>query len=66
MSAARSPLAVAALQYCAAGTAEETLATLLPMINRAACDGAKLICLPEAATFLAATALRNEANSLCA
>ena len=55
MSAARTPLDVAALQYCAAGTAEETLATLLPMIDRAAGDGAKLICLPEAATFLAAS-----------
>ena len=54
MNAARAPLAVAALQYCAAGTAEETLATLLPMIDRAAGDGARLICLPEAATFLAA------------
>ena len=64
MSAARTPLDVAALQYCAAGTAEETLATLLPMIDRAAGDGAKLICLPEAATFLAASrgALADEAE----
>ena len=55
MSKPRAPLAVAALQYCAAGSADETLATLLPMIDRAAGDGAKLICLPEAATFLAAS-----------
>lgn len=64
MNEMRTPLAVAALQYCAAGTAEETLATLIPMIDRAASDGAKLICLPEAATFLAANraALADEAE----
>ena len=38
--------------------------TLEPMIDRAAGDGAKLICLPEAATFLAAnrSALDDEAE----
>jgi len=46
-------LRVAALQYCAAGTADETLAQLVPMIISAADTGAGLICLPEAATFLA-------------
>ena len=48
-------LRVAALQYCAAGTAQETLARLIPMIDSAAGAGAGLICLPEAATFLAAS-----------
>lgn len=66
MSEPRPPLAVAVLQYCAAGSASETLSTLLPMIDRAAGDGAKLICLPEAATFLAATraALAEEAEPI--
>ena len=66
MTNTRTPLAVAALQYCAAGNAKETLTTLLPMIDRAADDGAKLICLPEAATFLAANraALAEEAEPL--
>ena len=49
-----TPFRVAALQYCAAGTAGETLARLKPLITRAADGGARLICLPEAATFLAA------------
>ncbi|MEK9790635.1 MAG: carbon-nitrogen hydrolase family protein, partial [Alphaproteobacteria bacterium] len=64
MTAGRDPVAVAALQYCAAGTAEETLRTLMPLIDRAADDGAKLVCLPEAATFLAASraALADEAE----
>ena len=64
MTAGRDPMAVAALQYCAAGTAEETLRTLMPLIDRAADDGAKLVCLPEAATFLAASraALADEAE----
>ena len=64
MTAGRDPVAVAALQYCAAGTAEETLHTLMPLIDRAADDGAKLVCLPEAATFLAASraALADEAE----
>ncbi|MEC7171777.1 MAG: nitrilase-related carbon-nitrogen hydrolase, partial [Pseudomonadota bacterium] len=53
MTAGRDPVAVAALQYCAAGTADETLAQLIPMIGRAADTGAGLVCLPEAATFLA-------------
>ena len=55
---------VAALQYCAAGTAQETLARLIPMIDSAAGAGAGLICLPEAATFLAASreALQTEAE----
>jgi len=47
------PITVAALQYCAAGTAQETLASLLPMIAEAAAQGAGLVSLPEAATFLA-------------
>lgn len=57
-------LRVAALQYCAAGTADETLARLVPMIDKAAGAGAGLICLPEAATFLAASreALQTEAE----
>ena len=57
-------LHVAALQYCAGGTAAETLAHVIPMIGRAADTGAGLICLPEAATFLAASrdALRAEAE----
>ena len=64
MTAGRDPVVVAALQYCAAGTAEETLHTLMPLIDRAADDGAKLVCLPEAATFLAANraALADEAE----
>jgi predicted amidohydrolase len=55
---------VAALQYCAAGTARETLAQLIPMIGSAAADGAELVCLPEAATFLAASrdTLQSEAE----
>lgn len=58
------PLRVAALQYCAAGTADETLAQLIPMIGRAADTGAGLVCLPEAATFLAASreTLQSEAE----
>jgi len=54
MSAA-GVLRVAALQYCAAGTANETLEFLLPMIDAAAAEGATLVSLPEAATFLAAS-----------
>ena len=45
---------VAALQYCASGDAQTTLHTIEPMITSAAKDGAQLICLPEAASFLAA------------
>ena len=61
---ATDPLRVAALQYCAAGTADETLAQLIPMIGRAADTGAGLVCLPEAATFLAASreTLQSEAE----
>ena len=60
-----APVQVAALQYCAAGTAAETLPFLLPMITRAAKDGATLVCLPEAASFLAANraSLREEAET---
>ena len=60
-----APVRVAALQYCAAGTAAETLPFLLPMITRAAKDGATLVCLPEAASFLAANraSLREEAET---
>ena len=59
-----APLQVATLQYCAADTAAETLPFLLPMITRVADDGATLVCLPEAASFLAAnrTNLRQEAE----
>jgi len=46
-------LRVAALQYCASGNAPETLSTILPMIETATQDGATLICLPEAASFIA-------------
>ena len=46
-------LRVAALQYCAGGDADATLAHITPMIKAAAKDKAKLICLPEAASFLA-------------
>ncbi len=52
---AAGPLTVAALQYCAAGTTEDTLKFLLPMIDEAAARGAGLVSLPEAATFLAAS-----------
>ena len=48
-------LRVAALQYCAGGDADTTLAHITPMINAAAKDKAKLVCLPEAASFLAET-----------
>ena len=55
---------VAALQYCAAGTSEETLTFLLPMIGEAAEQGAGIVSLPEAATFLAPNrkALEDEAE----
>ena len=58
------PVTVAALQYCAAGTSQETLAFLLPMIAEAAEQGAGLVSLPEAATFLAGSrrALEKEAE----
>ena len=46
---------VAALQYCAGATPAETLPHLFDMIARAAGDGAQLVVLPEAATFLAAS-----------
>lgn len=44
---------VAALQYCAGATALSTLAHITPMIKIAAAGGARLVCLPEAADFLA-------------
>ena len=58
------PLQVAALQYCAGGTAADTLPGVLAMVTRAAGDGASLVCLPEAASFLAANrrSLRAEAE----
>ena len=61
---APGPVTVAALQYCAAGTSEETLGFLIPMIGEAAGRGAGLVSLPEAATFLAASrkALEGEAE----
>ena len=48
------PLTVAALQYCASDDAIATLAHIEPLIARAA-RTSKLICLPEAASFLAAS-----------
>jgi len=46
-------LIVAALQYCASDDAVATLAHIEPLIAKAA-STAQLICLPEAASFLAA------------
>ena len=46
-------LIVAAMQYCASDDAVATLAHIRPLIAKAA-KTAQLICLPEAATFLAA------------
>ena len=43
----------AVLQYCARGSAEDTLAEITPLIGAAAQDGAQLICLPECASFIA-------------
>ncbi len=45
---------VAAIQYCARGTATETLDHIRPMIAKAA-QTARLITLPEAASFIAAS-----------
>ena len=61
---AAGPVTVAALQYCAAGSSAETLTFLTPMIAAAAGQGAGLVSLPEAATFLAASrrALEDEAE----
>ena len=61
---ASGTVTVAALQYCAAGTSEETLTFLLPMIGEAAEQGAGIVSLPEAATFLAPNrkALEDEAE----
>jgi predicted amidohydrolase len=47
-------LTVAALQYCASDDAAATLAHIEPLIAKAA-STAQLICLPEAASFLAAS-----------
>lgn len=47
-------LTVAALQYCASDDAATTLAHIEPLIAKAA-KTAQLICLPEAASFLAAS-----------
>jgi len=47
-------LTVAALQYCASDDAAATLAYIEPLIAKAA-RTARLICLPEAASFLAAS-----------
>ena len=47
-------LTVAALQYCASDDAAATLAHIEPLIAKAA-RTARLICLPEAASFLAAS-----------
>lgn len=46
---------VAALQYCAGATPDETLPRIEEMIEDAAGRGARLACLPEAASFLAAS-----------
>ena len=63
-TAPEQPLRVAALQYCAGGSFKETLPRLEPLIGDAANSGAKLVCLPDAATFLAAnrTSLDSEAE----
>ena len=53
---------VAALQYCAGATPADTLPLLVDMIARAAADGAQLVTLPEAATFLAAS--RDDLNDI--
>ena len=47
-------LTIAAIQYCASDDAAATLAHIKPLIAKAA-KTAQLICLPEAATFLAAS-----------
>ena len=47
-------LTVAALQYCASDDVATTLANIEPLIAKAA-RTARLICLPEAASFLAAS-----------
>jgi predicted amidohydrolase len=47
-------LTVASLQYCASNDATATLAHIEPLIAKAA-RSAQLICLPEAASFLAAS-----------
>ena len=53
-AAGEEPVRIAALQYCADGSFQETLPQLEPLIAAAAGSGAGLVCLPEAATFLAA------------
>ena len=52
-------LTVAALQYCASDDAATTLAHIEPLIAKAA-KTAHLICLPEAASFLAASRATRE------
>lgn len=47
-------LKIAALQYCASDNAEATLTQIKPLIGKAA-RSAKLVCLPEATTFIAAS-----------
>ena len=47
-------LSVAALQYCASDDATATLSSIEPLIAKAA-QTAQLVCLPEAASFLAAS-----------
>lgn len=53
---------VAALQYCASDDAAATLAHIEPLIAKAA-QTAQLICLPEAATFLAASRAQLESRA---
>ena len=55
-------LTVAALQYCASDDAATTLAHIEPLISKAA-KTAKLICLPEAASFLAASRSQLQARA---
>ena len=55
-------LTVAALQYCASDDAAATLAHIEPLISKAA-KTAKLICLPEAASFLAASRSQLQARA---
>jgi predicted amidohydrolase len=53
---------IAALQYCAGATADITFPTIETLIARAVDKGAKMVCLPEAASFLPAN--RDALNQL--
>ena len=52
----KTGLCVAALQYCAGGTSMDTLPGIEARILDAVLKGANLVCLPEAASFLASSA----------